>query len=221
MRMLMVVVLVACGLAAGVAGSPPAVAEPDTCPPACDRIPDAAWITTSEIPLNTKYTWPALAAVAVTATPPKFRFEELCGTASLPQDPRAYAVSERAVVVNPEAQWQLQAQVVHWRGETWRGGPLAQDMFNNAVAALRACQRTAPDSSPSLTVDEPARLAAVISGPTILHQYLVANPANSTVTELALWSTSPPLTPWPSVTDTTVLDALGAPLCAAYIGSCP
>ena len=30
--------------------------------------------------------------------------------------------------------------------------------------------------------------------PTILHEYLVAKPDNSTVTELALWSTAPPLT---------------------------
>ncbi len=40
-------------------------------------------------------------------------------------------------------------------------------------------------------------MAAVVSGPVILHQYLVANPANSTITELALWSTAPPLTAWP------------------------
>ena len=112
----------------------------------------------------------------------------------MPQDPRCYAVAERAVVVNPEGQWQLQAQVLHWRGETWRGGQLAEDVFNTAVAALRACQRTNPAASPSLTIDEPDRMAAVVSGPVILHQYLVANPANSTITELALWSTAPPLT---------------------------
>jgi hypothetical protein len=38
---------------------------------------------------------------------------------------------------------------------------------------------------------------------------------------LALWSASPPQTPWPAVSDTAVLDALGAPLCTAYIDSCP
>jgi hypothetical protein len=55
----------------------------------------------------------------------------------------------------------------------------------------------------------------------ILHQYLLADPVNSTVTELALWSQSPPRTPWPAVIDATVFDSLGAPLCVAYIGSCP
>jgi len=75
-------------------------------------------------------------------------------------------------------------------------------------------------ASPSVTTDEPDRMAAVIGGPVILHQYLVANPGNSTITELAMWSTAPPLTAWPGVDDTAVLDAMGAPLCAAYIGSC-
>jgi hypothetical protein len=130
-------------------------------------------------------------------------------------------VAEKAAVVNPDGQWQLQAQVLHWRGETWRGGQLAEDVFSTAVAALRSCQQNNPSASPSLTTVETDRMAAVVSGPVILHQYLVANPANSTVTELALWSTAPPLTAWPSEADDAVLDALGAPLCTAYIGSCP
>jgi len=229
MRMLMALVLLAGGLVAFPMAR--AIAAPETCPPACDRIPDAAWMPTWDIPLNSRYAWPALAAVAVTATDPKFRFEELCATATAPkdpashgpapQDPRSYAVAERAVVTNPEAQWQLQAQIIHWRGETWRGGKLAEDVFNTAVAALRSCQRSAPNASPSVTVDDHGRMAAVISGPTILHEYLVANPDNSTVTELALWSTAPPLTPWAAVPDLTVLETLAAPLCSAYIGSCP
>ncbi|MCX2928827.1 ATPase [Mycobacterium sp. CVI_P3] len=216
-RLVIAVLLVACGLAV----APPAAAEPNLCPPNCDRIPDAAWIAPWAVPLNARYTWPRLAAVAVTATVPRFRFEELCGTPPVAADPRAYAVAERASVVNPVGQWQLQATVVHWRGETWRGGELAEDVFQRAVAALRSCQRTDPLASPSLTVDQPDRMAAVISGPVILHQYLVASPANSTITELALWSTAPPLTPWPTDADADVLDALGAPLCTAYIGSCP
>ena len=217
MRMVLGMVLVACGLTI----APPAVAQPDNCPPACDRIPDAAWIAPWAIPLNSRYPWPLLPGVAVTATSPRFRFEDLCASPQVAQDPRTYAVAERALVVNPDGQWQLQAQVLHWRGETWRGGQLADDVFGTAVAALRSCQRTNPAASPSLTTDQPGRMAAVISGPVILHEYLLSNPANSTVTELALWSTAPPLTPWPGVADDTVLDALGAPLCTAYIGSCP
>ena len=216
MRMVLGTLLVACGLVV----APPAAATPETCPPACDRIPEAAWIPPWGIPLNSHYAWPRLPGVAVTAVAPRFRFEELCASPPVLLDPRSWAVAERALVVNPEGQWQLQAQVLHWRGETWRGGQLAQEVFDAAAGALRSCQRTNVTASPSVTTDEPDRMAAVISGPVILHQYLVANPGNSTITELAMWSTAPPLTTWPGVDDTAVLDAMGAPLCAAYIGSC-
>ncbi|HNP12689.1 MAG TPA: ATPase [Mycobacterium sp.] len=216
MRMVLGTLLVACGLVV----APPAAATPETCPPACDRIPEAAWIPPWGIPLNSHYAWPRLPGVAVTAVAPRFRFEELCASPPVLLDPRSWAVAGRALVVNPEGQWQLQAQVLHWRGETWRGGQLAQEVFDTAAGALRSCQRTNVTASPSVTTDEPDRMAAVIGGPVILHQYLVANPGNSTITELAMWSTAPPLTAWPGVDDTAVLDAMGAPLCAAYIGSC-
>lgn len=200
----------------------PASAEPaGTCPPACNRIPDSAWITPSAIPLDSVYSWPQLAGLSVTARPARFQFEELCGTAPSAGDPRSYAVAERSVVANPTGQWQLQAQVLHWTGETWRGGQLAQDVVIAAATALKACQSTNPAASASLVVDQPDRVAAAISGPVVLHEYLLADPYNSTVTELALWSQAPARTPWPAVTDTAVLDALGAPLCTAYIGSCP
>ena len=116
---------------------------------------------------------------------------------------------------------QLQAQVLHWPGETWRGGQWAQETVVAAVAALKSCQAGNPSASASLVVNEPDRVAAAVSGPVVLHEYLLADPFNSTVTELALWSEAPTRTPWPSVTDSAVLDALGAPLCTAYIGSCP
>ncbi len=209
-------VVVAC-----LALAPPASAEPaDTCPPTCDQIPNAAWINPSAIPLDSVYSWPQLAGLAVNSRPARFRFEELCATPPIASDPRSYAVAERALVTNPKGQWQLEAQVVHWRGETWRGSELVQGAFNAALAGLRACQVTNPAASPSLVVDEPDRLTAVISGPVILHQYLLADPVNSTITELALWSDASPQTPWPTVTDTAVLDALHAPMCTAYIDSC-
>ena len=217
MRMALAAVMVA----SCTAFAPPVSAEPaGTCPPACNRIPETAWLTPPEIPLNSLYAWPKLAGLAVTARAPRFRFEELCATPPTVGDPRSYAVAERATVSNPSGQWQLEAQVLHWRGETWLGGDLAQSVFAAAVSALRACQLTNPTASPSLVVDERDRFAAAISGPVILHEYLLADPVNSTVTELALWSESPSQTPWPMVNDTAVLDALGAPLCTAYIDSC-
>ena len=72
---------------------------------------------------------------------------------------------------------------------------------------------------PSVTVDEPNRLAAVISGPVIMHTYLVVRPENSTISELTLWSSEPQVA-WPVISDAQVLDAMTSPVCAAYIGSC-
>lgn len=210
-------------VASGLLLAPQAPAEPigSTCPPACDRIPDSAWIAPAAIPLDSIYRWQPLAGLAVTSRTPRFRFEELCGGTAVAQDPRNYAVAGRSVITNPAGQWQLQAQILHWRGETWRGGELAREAVAAAAAGLRACQQTNPGASPSLTLDEPERLAAVISGPVILHEYLLADPISSTVTELALWAVAPPATPYPTLSDSAVLDSLGIPLCAAYLGSCP
>lgn len=216
------IALTAVIVASSVVLSAPGSAEPaGNCPPACNRIPETAWIAPTAIPLHSVYDWPKLAGLAVTARPPRLRFEELCATPPLPGDPRNYAVAERVTVSNPRGQWQMQAQVLHWRGETWLGGELAQGTFAAARQALQECQAGNPAASASLIVDQPDRFAAVISGPVVLHEYLVADPVNSTLTELALWSDAPVQTPWPLVTDTAVLDALGEPLCTAYIGSCP
>ena len=74
----------------------------------------------------------------------------------------------------------------------------------------------------SITTDAPGRLAAVVSidGNRVLHEYLLADVRNSTVVELAMWSTTPPQVPWPSIPDSQVFDAMARPLCTAYIGSC-
>ena len=223
MRVSLATMLVAGGLAVALVVVVPAHAEPQTCPPVCDQIPDSAWIQQRAIPLNSVYNWPALAGLATpaTGTGPRFRFETLCAAPAAPQDPRDSAVAARTTVVHPDGQWQLQAQILHWRGDTARGGSAAAAVFGNAIAALRACQQGAPQQSPSITTDQPNRMAAVISGPVVMHTYLVAHVASSTITELTLWSSGPPEVPWPSMADDPVLDAMTAPLCEAYIASCP
>jgi hypothetical protein len=198
---------------------------PDICPPACDRIPDAAWIEPTAIPLYRVYSWPRPAALAATASDLRWRFEELCAAPGpSPLDPRRYAVAARAAVANPPGQWQLQVRVVHWRGEVWRGGQTADGAVASAAAAMRSCQLTAPSVSPSLTIDSPGRLAAVLSvagpSPLVAHQYLVSHPQSGTVVELAMWATSPPAVAWPTLADDQMLDALTGPLCNAYLGSC-
>jgi hypothetical protein len=73
-----------------------------------------------------------------------------------------------------------------------------------------------------VTTDEPDRIAAVISvgGERVLHTYLLVQPRSSTVVELSLWASTPPLVYWPPVADQQIFDAMAAPLCTAYIGSC-
>jgi hypothetical protein len=224
-RVVFATIVVAGGLVAALVFVVPAPADPETCPPVCDQIPTSAWLQARAVPLNSTYKWPALAGLAVPVTGigagPRFRFEELCGTRPQLQDPRASAVAARATVVHPDGQWQLQAQIVHWRGDTARGGSIAASVFGNAVAVLRGCQQGAPSQSPSITTDEPNRMAAVISGPVIMHTYLVAHVASSTISELTLWSSGPPGVAWPSMADAQQLDSMTAPLCEAYIASCP
>lgn len=222
MRLVLATLLIAAGLVVGCASSV-AHADEETCPPVCDRIPDTAWISSTAIPMNSTYRWPSLAgaAVAMTGTAtPRFRFEEVCATPAFLQDTRNSAVAARATVTNAAGQWQLQAQVLHWRGDTARGGDDASSVIGVAAAALRGCQLGAAGESPSLTVDEPNRLAAVISGPVVMHTYLAAYPENSTISELSLWSSESPQVPWPVISDAQVLDAMTSPVCAAYIGSC-
>lgn len=203
-------------------GQPIAGADPDTCPPNCDRIPATAWIDSGAIPLNAKYAWPDLAGIALPVQRPRFRFEELCATPPTAGDPREFAVAARAALTNPAGQWQLQVQVLHWRGDSWYGGQLADQVLTSAAAALRSCRATGV--SPSVTTDQPGRIAAVFSvagtAPTILHQYLLSHPQSGSVVELAMWASSPPADNWPVIPDAQVLDALLAPLCVAYIASC-
>jgi hypothetical protein len=222
MRLLLAVAVATCGLVIAPGNGGLARAVPGECPPFCDAIPDSAWIAPAAIPLHSVYNWPGLPGLAVTASPTKFGFEALCDSPPLADDPRAYVVAERAVVPNPAGQWNLAVQVMHWRGATAWGGPTTLDALETARARLRDCQATAPQASPSITTDQREQIAAVISvaGEQVMHEYLLAHPDSSTVVELAMWSTLPPQVGWPAVADAQVFDAMAAPLCSAYLGSC-
>jgi hypothetical protein len=219
MRLMLAVALATCGLAIGPSGGWPAIAVPGACPPICNGIPDSAWVAPTAIPLYPVYRWPGLAGLSVTAPSPRFGFEALCGSAAVANDARAYAVAARSAVLHPKGQWNLLVQVIHWRGDTATGGPTALATLDTARARLRECQSNA---SPSITTNDPQRIAAVISvaGDQVMHEYLLAHPASSTIVELAMWSSLPPQVDWPSVADAQVLDAMAGPLCGAYIRSC-
>jgi hypothetical protein len=224
MRVILATMLFVGGFAVVLIAVVPAHADPETCPATCDQIPNSAWIPQRAVPLDGVYNWPALAGMAVPLTgtgTARFRFEELCDSPALPQDARDYAVAARVTVAHPDGQWQLRAEILHWRGDTARGGQTAAAVFSAAVGALRACQQRTPAESPSITSDEQNRMAAVVSGPVVMHTYLVAHVASSTISELTLWSSGPPQVSWPAMGDDPVLDSLTAPLCDAYIASCP
>lgn len=222
MRLLLAMAVATCGLAVVPSAAGPAGAVPGVCPPICDAIPDSAWIASTSIPLYPVYRWPGLAGLAVTAPSPRFGFEALCGSPLLADDPRAYAVAGRSVVLHEQGQWNLLVQVVHWRGDTATGGATALTVLETARSRLQDCQSTAATTSPSITTNDRLRIGAVISaaGQQVMHEYLLAHPASSTIVELAMWSTVPPRAEWPPVADAQVLDAMGAPLCDAYLGSC-
>ena len=213
-------VLAACGLA--IAPSPAPRAVPGLCPPICDAIPDSAWIAPTAIPLYAVYRWPGLAGLAVRASGTRFGFEALCDSPAVTADARDYVVAARAVVPNPAGQWNLAVQVMHWRGDTAWSGPIAQLVLDTARARLRDCQLTAPLASPSITTDLPQGIAAVISvaGEQVMHEFLLVHPGSSTIVELAMWSSLPPVVGWPAIPDAQVLDAMAAPLCMAYLESC-
>jgi hypothetical protein len=125
-------------------------------------------------------------------------------------------------VLQAEAHWNLAVQVIHWRGDTASFGPTAVSTLETARSRLGDCQVTAPQTSPSITTSDPQRLAAVISaaGNQVMHEYLLVDPDSSTIVELAMWASLPPRVQWPAVPDAQILDAMAAPLCDAYLGSC-
>jgi len=219
---MLAVALATCGLAIAPTAGWSARAVPGACPPICDAIPDSAWIAPTSIPLYPVYQWPGLAGLSVTAPSPRFGVEALCGSPPVANDARAYAVAARSVVLHQEGQWNLLVQVIHWRGDTVTGGATALTSLETARSRLRDCQSTSAAASPSITTNDPTRVAAVISdaGHQVMHEYLLAHPDSSTIVELAMWSSLPPQVNWPAVADAQVLDAMAAPLCSAYIGSC-
>ena len=129
MRVILAMMLVAGSFAVALIVVIPAHAEPETCPGVCDRIPNTAWIDQHAVPLDAVYHWPALADQAVQTTGsapgPRFRFEDVCASPAITQDPRDSAVAARSTAQRPDGQWQLQAQVLHWRGDTAHGGTIA------------------------------------------------------------------------------------------------
>jgi hypothetical protein len=157
----------------------------------------------------------------------RFKFEQLCSTATDPQDERDGVLAERATVITPPDQWQLEVQIVHWHGDPWVGGQRASVVYDSAVQALRGCPTA--DARGSVTqLNHPQNLGVGIAAaittagakPITAHEYLAQSTNSSTIVDLVLWSSSPPQRPWSEVDDQRVVDAMLKPLCTAYVNSC-
>lgn len=217
LRWLVAVWLLSVSVAAPVAAEPGDASE--VCPPVCNSIPASAWLAPTSIPLYDVYRWPSLPDIDLSALP-RFRFEEICASPTYSGDPRSYSVHSRAVVETGRGQWQLHVQVVHWRGDTLTGGSTARAVVEAASGAARMCRVAQPATSLEVTVDEPDRLALVMDGSVQLRQFLVAHPASSTISELALWAATPTSVSWAAPSDSEVFDRMTEPLCTAYVSSC-
>jgi hypothetical protein len=214
------------------APAPPPNRPPQgNCPPACTQIPDSAWIAPRAIPLYNDYSWPPLGPLSEPVSSPRFEAEELCAAPPVADDERRGALASRIILPNPPGQWQLQVQILHWRGDPWIAGQRASAVMDSATSLLRNnCLFTVPGVSVSRIGEQnvpghPGQsLTAVITAtgtqPAIAHEYLVSDLRNSTVVELAMSSTSPPAVDWPTINDDQLLADLVAPLCTAFVNSC-
>jgi hypothetical protein len=155
----------------------------------------------------------------------------LCAAGPVADDERGSALASRIILPNPPGRWQRQVQILHWRGDPWVAGQRASAVMDSATALLRSkCSFTAPGVSVSRIAEQnvpghPGQsLTAVITQigttPMIGHEYLVSDLRNSTVVEVAMWSTSPPAVDWPTINDDQLLADMVAPLCTAYVNSC-
>ena len=88
--------------------------------------------------------------------------------------------------------------MLHWRGDAWQAGQTAVAVLQTALGALRACAATAPRNSPSITTDQPGRVAAVVSTPgrQVLREYLLVDPRSGTLVNLAMWTSLPQAVEW-------------------------
>lgn len=202
------------------------------CPPACTQIPDTAWIAATSIPLYDKYSWPPLGPLSEPVSEPRFESDELCAAGPSADDERDNAIAAHIVLPQPPGQWQLQVQIVHWRGDPWIAGQQASAVMDAATSLLRdKCSYNSPGVSVSrfatqnLPGGHPGQsVSAVITEtgdtPLVAHEYLVSDLRNNTVVEVAMWSISPPKLDWPPIGDDQLLADMVAPLCTAYVNSC-
>ena len=131
-------------------------------------------------------------------------FEALCAGPAVAGDPRDYAVAARAVVRQPAGSVEpAGAGAALARRHRDRRARRRWRRSRPPGCALRDCQahRAAgsPRRSPPATRSRLGRGDQRRGRRRSCTQYLLADPTSSTVVELAMWSTLPPLVAWPAV----------------------
>ena len=138
------------------------------------------------MPLYNDYSWAALAPLSEPVSSPRFEADDLCAAGPAADDERASALAARTILPNLPGQWQLQVQILHWRGDPWIAGQRASAVMDSATSMVRNnCSSTAPEVSVSRVAEQnvpghPGQsLTAVITEigntPRIAHEYLVSD----------------------------------------------
>ncbi|MCV7156741.1 MULTISPECIES: hypothetical protein [Mycolicibacterium] len=154
-----------------------------------------------------------------------FRLYGLCGATP---SPIADGDNARAVVDNGDGHWSAEQVIVHYPGDPWTMGQTVSLDASNLQNVLNQCTSTAPGTTLQFTTPVDARCPSVsrggchqvaaeirsADGKSTAHVYL-AN-VGSTITELTVWTTGSPSTPWAGAADEDVFAAMNPQLCTVW-----
>lgn len=199
--------------------------SPGAKPQAAVPVPAAAWISADRIPQNSDQPWPNLADRAEPLGTSTFRLYGLCGATP---SPIADGDNARAVVDNGDGHWSAEQVIVHYPGDPWTMGQTVSLDASNLQNVLNQCTSTAPGTTLQFTTPVDARCPSVSrggchqvaaeirssDGKSTAHVYL-AN-VGSTITELTVWTTGSPSTPWAGAADEDVFAAMNPQLCTVW-----
>ncbi|MEE6164628.1 MULTISPECIES: hypothetical protein [unclassified Mycolicibacterium] len=188
-------------------------------------VPASAWISVDRIPQGTDQPWPDLAGRAEPLGKNTFWLYALCGATPSPLADGDHA---RAVVDYGDGRWSAEQVIVHYPGDPWTMGQTASADFSALQDILTHCTPDAPGTTLQLTTPSGSpcpntprggchQVAAEIRSPKgqpVGHIYL-AN-VGSTVTELTVWATGTPVTPWAGTPDEDVFAAMNPQLCTVW-----
>lgn len=202
----------------------PSASPVSTTAPNAVAAPSAAWVHSNRLPLNDSQHWPNLADSAQPLGNNAFQTDNLCGgsPAQLGGGDNARSLIDRG-----DDNWSVQQVIVHYPGDPWTMGQTAHALFTAVQNTLAGCQSASPTAQVTVTTPKqfcPSvqrggcnQVAAEIRLPDkhrTAHVYLAV--VGSAVTELSVWSTGTPATPWQDLPDEDVFAAMNPQLCSVW-----